>query len=74
MYRPEHSDAEQEYKHGIDEGERLETRNNKVYKLRELEHEPQEQYELEYEPKHSNSDAHYRIHEPQMLKSSGVPQ
>ena len=33
-----------------------------------------ELYELEYKPKHSDSDTHYRIHKPQMLELNGVPQ
>jgi hypothetical protein len=74
VYRPEHGDAEQEYEDGIDERGRLETGNDEVYELRELEHESQERYELEYEPERSDSDAHYGIHEPRTLKSSGVPQ
>jgi hypothetical protein len=62
------------YEDGIDERERLETGKDEVYELRELEHEPQEPYELEYEPERSDSNAHCGIDEPRTLKSSGVPQ
>jgi hypothetical protein len=59
VYGPEHGDTEQEYEDGIDERERLETRNNKVYEPGELKREPLKPYELKYGPECSDSDTHY---------------
>ena len=52
----------------------LDLENGKVYHLGELEHEPQEPYELEYKLEDRNMDAHYGTYEPRTLESSGVPQ
>jgi hypothetical protein len=53
---------------------KLNFEDSEVRQLRELEHKPQEQCELEYELGCNNMDTHHRIYEPWTLKSRGVRQ